>query len=74
MITEKEEIIQEIKKLKKSIKDRNKKVDKLIHEIECMTLAFIEHYSLNRQMIHTKSVKMRTDAEHKERLSKTIKE
>lgn len=67
-------IQQKLDILEKKIEEKNDKIDRLTKEVECLTLAFIEHYSLNRQMIHTKSVKMRTDAEHKERLSKTIKE
>ncbi len=72
MITEKEEIIQRIKKLEKKIRQKDKKIDRLIHEIECMTLAFIEHYSLNRQMVHTKSVKMKTAEEKKKQIEKKM--
>jgi len=72
MITEKEEIIQRIKKLEKKLRQKDKKIDRLIHEIECMTLAFIEHYSLNRQMVHTKSVKMKTAEEKKKQIEKKM--
>ena len=58
--------------LEKKIEEKNDRIDRLTKEVECLTLAFIEHYSLNRQMIHTKSVKMKTAEEKKKQIEKNI--
>ncbi len=65
-------IQQKLDILEKKIEEKNDKIDRLTKEVECLTLAFIEHYSLNRQMIHTKSVKMKTAEEKKKQIEKNI--
>ena len=65
-------IQQKLDMLEKKIEEKNDKIDRLTKEVECLTLAFIEHYSLNRQMIHTKSVKMKTAEEKKKQIEKNI--
>ena len=65
-------IQEKLDRLEKKIEEKNDKIDRLTKEVECLTLAFIEHYSLNRQMIHTKSVKMKTAEEKKKQIEKNI--
>lgn len=70
MITEKEEIIRRIDKLERKIKAKDKKLDELIFEVECMIKTFIKHYEMNRIMSHTKSIEIRTVSEHKKKIEK----
>tara|TARA_Y100000996_G_C22506845_1_gene636759 strand:+ start:1145 stop:1351 length:207 start_codon:yes stop_codon:yes gene_type:complete len=65
-------IQEKLDRLEKKIEEKNDKIDRLTKEVECMTLAFIEHYNLNKIMVHTKEVKMKSAEEKKEQLMKKI--
>ena len=65
-------IQEKLDRLEKKIEEKNDKIDRLTKEVECMTLAFIEHYNLNKIMVHTKEVKMKSAEEKKEQLTKKI--
>ena len=65
-------IQQKLDMLEKKIDEKNEKIDKLTFEVECMTLAFIEHYNLNKMMVHTKEVKMKSAEEKKKQLEKKM--
>ena len=47
-------ILKLLKEIDRKIDEKNEKIDKLTFEVECMTLAFIEHYNLNKMMVHYK--------------------
>ena len=41
-------ILKLLREIDRKIDEKNEKIDKLTFEVECMTLAFIEHYNLNK--------------------------
>ena len=65
-------ILKLLREMDKKIDEKNEKIDKLTFEVECMTLAFIEHYNLNKIMVHAKEVQMKTAEEKKKQLEKKI--
>ena len=65
-------ILRFLREIDRKIDAKNEKIDKLTKEVECMTLAFIEHYNLNKMMVHTKEVQMKTAEEKKKQLMKKI--
>ena len=65
-------ILKYLREIDRKIDEKNEKIDKLTFEVECMTLAFIEHYNLNKMMVHTKEVQMKTAEQKKKQLEKKI--
>ena len=65
-------ILKYLREIDRKIDEKNEKIDKLTFEVECMTLAFIEHYNLNKMMVHTKEVQMKTAEKKKKQLEKKI--
>ena len=65
-------ILRLLKEIDRKIDEKNEKIDKLTFEVECMTLAFIEHYNLNKMMVHTKEVKLKSAEEKKKQIEKKM--